>query len=385
MEFSAIDDKFIGSIPGQSAGRTIAFMIGIEDKAGNVAYFDSADHNYENASDVPWITLWKLEITINWIITIAIIAGIAGISILIYYFYARKGDYWDKMRRQAGATARLVTVQEKFTNMYYSAMGRMTHWGEKLSKAITPIPGESSPFADGIIVGFIGTVSLLITAIVDALTFNNLNNNIKELGYPSIELFGISTSLIYVEIISTLAFGLLALIAIMLIKKEKDIGRILLFAIGIIGLICSFIAIQNTSIVVVGKSFRIKNTLLGTKYYLDIILILIGGYLAITSEEINMVDKDKLKKLIKLPFKFAFLAIISPFLLIGWTVKKTGGLQAFYSSLVALLMIIFSVIRFVGDGAYPLRALFFINFGFVLFIGSFIVLIFHLIYRISYK
>ncbi|MCP4762100.1 MAG: hypothetical protein GY870_09975, partial [archaeon] len=87
------------------------------------------------------------------------------------------------------------------------------------------------------------------------------------------------------------------------------------------------------------------------------------------------------KKLLKGSIK----VILSPFYGIVYIVKNASGGQIFLSAIFSLMLILLTVVRYLLFPPYPLRALFFINFGFILFIATFLVLIFHLIYDIAYK
>lgn len=255
LVYNTATGNYEAVMEGKGLGTQVGYMICVEDNAGNVAYYDSTYFRYSSAN-IPWSVLFKYEYTINWLITILIIVGVAAISIVGYYLYARKTDYWDKMRHQAGATARMISVQERLANVYYAILGALTQLGDWLVDKFTRPPGSPNPI----------------------------------------------------------------------------------------------------------KSWYEDNVSDGMKRFLEGIK---DGFIAI--------------------FKFLGYAIISPALLIWALVKNTGAKRALVWALTSLCLIIFSVIKYVDTGDYPLRALFFINFGFILFISSFVLLIFHIVYRISTK
>jgi hypothetical protein len=66
-------------------------------------------------------------------------------------------------------------------------------------------------------------------------------------------------------------------------------------------------------------------------------------------------------------------------------IQNAKGRNVFWASLVGFVLILVTVVKFFSADYYPLRAIFFIDLGFGLFIGSFAILILHLIYEIFYK
>ena len=49
-----------------------------------------------------------------------------------------------------------------------------------------------------------------------------------------------------------------------------------------------------------------------------------------------------------------------------------------FASLIGLVLIVATVVRYFDAAYYPIRAVFFINFGFVIYIGAFVAIIIHL-------
>ncbi|MHA1871615.1 MAG: lanthionine synthetase LanC family protein, partial [Promethearchaeota archaeon] len=255
LSYSSTEDKYVGAIPGQNLGR-IYFMICVVDKAGNIAYFDSRGVKYSDPSEIVTSLYFTYEVTINWVITIIIVAIIAAIILLIFYIYTKKGDYWDRMRRRAEASAKMISIQERFSNAYYATVEWLNKIGTKILSKFQRAPGMPSPIK------------------------------------------------VWYE------------------EKLGESGRKILSAIG--------------------HTFKAL-------------------------------------------FKATFYILVSPFILLAWLVRKTGGLQAFWTALIGLLLIIANVVKYVSEPPYPPKALFFVNLGFILFISAFVLLIFHLLYRIAYK
>jgi hypothetical protein len=88
---------------------------------------------------------------------------------------------------------------------------------------------------------------------------------------------------------------------------------------------------------------------------------------------------------VKQILKYALVVILFPFLAFWALVTQGKGKRLILAALIGMLLIVASVIKFFGDDFYPMRAIFFIDFGFVLFIGAFVFIILHLIYEISAK
>ena len=77
--------------------------------------------------------------------------------------------------------------------------------------------------------------------------------------------------------------------------------------------------------------------------------------------------------------------IYAPFVAIWTAITKSGGKQIMVTALLGFALIVATVVKFFGEKTYPLRALFFIDLGFILFIGSFVIIILHLIYELAAK
>ena len=88
---------------------------------------------------------------------------------------------------------------------------------------------------------------------------------------------------------------------------------------------------------------------------------------------------------IKTYLKFALAIIVGPFILLWRVITKSSGKKLLLGALLGLILIVASVVKFFGESFYPMRAMFFIDLGFVLFIGSFVVIILHLVYNIFSK
>jgi hypothetical protein len=136
-----------GILSGQNMGVTVAYMICLVDRAGNVAYYDSQGIRYSSPM-IPWLVLYKYDVVINWTITIIIIVAIAAIVVLGFYLYNRKTDYWDKMRNRAGLTASMITVQERLANIWYSFIGRMSALGNWIMGKFRRPPGTPNPLKE---------------------------------------------------------------------------------------------------------------------------------------------------------------------------------------------------------------------------------------------
>ncbi|MBD3350479.1 MAG: hypothetical protein GF364_03235 [Candidatus Lokiarchaeota archaeon] len=254
LTYDSQTGTYTGELPGQRMGKNVAYMLCIEDIAGNIAYYGSSDTRF--TTPLGTNDLYRFEIVINWVITGLVVGAIAAVTIIAYLIYTRQTDYWDRMRHQAGATARMISIQERFTNIWYAILERLSVWGNKILEKIQRPPGSPSPLKEW---------------------------------------------------------------------YEERVGE-------------GFKRIIRG----IGKTFKMAG-------------------------------------------KFLLLSIVSPFILIWSIIKYSGIRRVSLAALFSLLLIVFSVIRYIDEGAYPLRALFFVNFGFILFITSFVVLIFHLLYRIAYK
>lgn len=136
-----------GTLPGQNMGVTVAYMICLVDRAGNVAYYDSQGIRYSSPM-IPWLVLYKYDVVINWTITILVIVAIAAVIVLGFYLYNRKTDYWDKMRSRAGMTASMITIQEKLTNIWYGFIGRMSALGNWIMGKFRRPPGMPNPLKE---------------------------------------------------------------------------------------------------------------------------------------------------------------------------------------------------------------------------------------------
>ncbi len=77
--------------------------------------------------------------------------------------------------------------------------------------------------------------------------------------------------------------------------------------------------------------------------------------------------------------------IYAPFVAIWTAITKSGGKQIAVTALLGFALIVATVVKFFGEKIYPLRALFFIDLGFILFIGSFVIIILHLVYELAAK
>ena len=89
---------------------------------------------------------------------------------------------------------------------------------------------------------------------------------------------------------------------------------------------------------------------------------------------------------IKLYFEALLIGIIALPVAIWKIITNVHTKTIILGALMGMVLIIATVVKFFStSGSYPLRAVFFINFGFVLFIGSFALIILHLIYEIAYK
>ncbi|MHA1732418.1 MAG: lanthionine synthetase LanC family protein [Promethearchaeota archaeon] len=155
LTYDSTSGKFKGTIPGQSpwtsqypwTGKRVKYVFCARDRANNYVYWarDPTGKNefgsYSTLDEIPVNTgPYFYDVRINWVMVFIIIGVIAGALIGIYFVYTRRGSYWDRMRRKAGSTARLITFKERILRFFY--------WiGEKLERLGTKLHGAGENFS----------------------------------------------------------------------------------------------------------------------------------------------------------------------------------------------------------------------------------------------
>jgi hypothetical protein len=90
--------------------------------------------------------------------------------------------------------------------------------------------------------------------------------------------------------------------------------------------------------------------------------------------------------IIKTYIRNLLFVFIVPFVLLWKIITGAKGRQILFTAFIGIGLIVATVIKYFNHkGFLPLRAMFFIDFGFALFIASFGLIIIHLIYEIAYK
>jgi lantibiotic modifying enzyme len=244
---------FGGTIGPQKADQTIYYYICAKDKAGNEVGYNKVG-GIIPIDELP-DDVWYYNIRFNWWKPIMYIGLIVGIAIVVYLVYTFRGNYLDRMRREASSQAIFIVIKEKFAAIYYSIMGSLNKIGDRISEYLR---------------------AATIKERIDDFVKDHVNSPILK----------------------------------------------------------AWVFIWTS---------------------------------------------------IKTYFKYTLLAIIAPIYLVWRVIVGAKGRQILFTALIGVGLIVATVIKYFSADFYPIRAMFFINFGFILFIASFALIIVHLIYEIAYK
>jgi ABC-type multidrug transport system fused ATPase/permease subunit len=131
---SATSATYTGAIPGMPLGAVVRFVFGAQDSAGNVVYMDINKNLYTNFTLIPASSYLVYTVTMNWVIFFIFVAIAAVIFIVGYVAYMRRGGYWERMRRSASTKATAISVEAKFTALYYFLAEKFNNLGISLRK-----------------------------------------------------------------------------------------------------------------------------------------------------------------------------------------------------------------------------------------------------------
>src|SRR5271157_2565841 len=125
---------YTGEIPGMNLGAVVRFVFGAQDGAGNVIYMDSNKILYTNFTLIPTSAYFYYTVTMNWLVFFIVVAIVAIAVVMVYVIYMRRGGYWERMRRSASAKATAISIEAKFTALYYFLAEKFDNLGRALRK-----------------------------------------------------------------------------------------------------------------------------------------------------------------------------------------------------------------------------------------------------------
>ena len=131
----------------------------------------------------------------------------------------------------------------------------------------------------GPILGIVGGAMLLIGGIIAFVAIGTLEAYLGGLGMTWADI-GLDPTLLYVNFLLTLLWGLIGLIGAILGLVGKKIGVFLMLIFGIIATVGMFIPIGSYTILI---TFPINMN--SSLFYVDPILLLLGGILGLALKE----------------------------------------------------------------------------------------------------
>ncbi|MFO8018806.1 MAG: zinc-ribbon domain-containing protein [Promethearchaeia archaeon] len=132
------------------------------------------------------------------------------------------------------------------------------------------------------ILGFIGAIMMLVSGLIYYLDIQQIISNLGAYGLTleDLRILGLEPNLLYVRMIMTLFWGILALVGSIMITKGEKSGNIVLLITGILAVVGMFIIIGSWTIPDYGS---ITFSLSGSLFFVDPFLILLGGIIGMAS------------------------------------------------------------------------------------------------------
>ncbi len=389
-----------GTMPGMNMGDLVKFVLCAQDAAGNIVYMDSNKDSYTRFEDIPREMYFYFNVSMNWLLFFLIVAVVGAIVAFSYIIYMRRGGYWQRMRRTASAKATGIAVQAKFAALYYWMLEKFQNLGVKMRKD----PPKSYLYA---------LLALMAVRLV---------GNLISLGAVLGTVLSAGLPLLYFVIV---CYGL----GTLLLSIKNRVGIIISFFIASFDLILGIMSLQIYAILfdvlLVRLTIGARDAVMGAKGekgdfdawlgqkfgekiskfvrsigqviwdFLKGIRMPIGAVIVFIGFPVASIALENATNAVGVitAIVIGVLIVIGGFLVGGGAlsgllknfITKIRWYQVLLVVLFGLLLILFPVIKWIMDQQYPLRAIFFMGMGIVVFIAGFVVFIMNLIYQISYK